>query len=151
MDEPTPKLVKQEGCKPLRDEHGRLLPGYTANPNGAPRKEERFSEAARRMLAAREVDITYSFPKDGQLITKKLHIQSDKTINDSLVAALVKEGMDGNVQAIKELVDRIEGKARESIDHTTKGEKIQQTNYTILDQVWEKKIDALHDKVARGS
>ena len=30
-------LEKQVENKPLRDEKGRLLPGYTANPNGRPK------------------------------------------------------------------------------------------------------------------
>lgn len=31
------ELVKQEENKPLRDAHGRLMPGHTANPNGRPK------------------------------------------------------------------------------------------------------------------
>jgi hypothetical protein len=113
MDEPQKKPLE---AVYNRKPDGRFGPGNTANPNGAPPKAERFSEAAKRMLEAREVNIEYTFPKNGKLVTSRLHLESTTTINDSLVAALIKEGMDGNVQAISELVDRVEGKPRQAVD-----------------------------------
>lgn len=38
--------------KQERDEHGRLLPGNTANPNGRPKKGYSITEAFRTMLSA---------------------------------------------------------------------------------------------------
>lgn len=102
--------------KPARDEAGRLLPGNTANPNGRPLKENTFSDIARTLLSSKEIHIEYTYPKDGALVKRSLNITSDNTINHSLVAALVKEGLDGNVNAIKELIDRTQGRAPQEIN-----------------------------------
>ena len=91
-------------------------PGQSGNPNGRPKKADTFSDIARTLLSAKEIHIEYSYPKAGKLINSKLNITSDNTINHSLVAALVKEGMDGNVNAIKELIDRTEGRALQMVN-----------------------------------
>jgi len=113
MDEPQKKPLE-----PVynRQPDGTFGPGNNANPPGAPPKAERFSEAAKRMLEAREVNIEYTFPKNGKIVTSKLHLESTTTINECLVAALIKEGINGNVQAISELVNRVEGKPRQAVD-----------------------------------
>jgi hypothetical protein len=115
MDEHTENRVKQEYNRPLRDKRGLFLPGYTANPNGRPKKENTFSDIARALLSSKSIDITYTFPKDGEIVTSKMQITSDNTFNHALAVALIKEGMGGNVQAIKELVDRTEGKVSDSM------------------------------------
>ncbi len=108
--------TKQDQSKPARDEAGRLLPGNTANPNGRPLKENTFSDIARTLLSSKEIHIEYTYPKDGALVKRSLNITSDNTINHSLVAALVKEGLDGNVNAIKELIDRTQGRAPQDLN-----------------------------------
>lgn len=104
--------------------------GESGNPKGRPKKEKCFSDIARQLLSAKKLNIEYTFPKDGKEVTARVSITSDKTIYHGLCAALVREGMGGNVQAIKELIDRTEGKAKEFIDHTTKGEPIAGNDYT---------------------
>jgi hypothetical protein len=106
--------------------------GQSGNPNGRPKKEHCFSDIARQILSAKKLDIEYTFPSGGTMKLSKVHLESDKTFYHSLVCALLKEGLDGNVQAVKELIDRTEGKAIESIDHTTKGEKIVQNTYNVV-------------------
>ena len=107
--------------------------GQSGNPKGRPKKGKTFSETARALMAAKKIDIIYSFPSDGKQKTKTLHIDSGKSVYHGLVAALISEGMKGNVQAIKELVDRAEGKAKEHIDHTTKGQAIRQPPLFLVD------------------
>ena len=111
MDESPVKA--EEKRKP----DGTFGPGNNANPHGRPLKKNTFSDIARALLEAREINIEYTFPKAGQMVTSKLHMESDSTINHSLIAALIKEGLDGNVNAIKELIDRTEGKAIETVKH----------------------------------
>jgi hypothetical protein len=108
----------EPGTEPGRDKGHRFLPGISGNPNGRPKKEKAFSEIARNLLASNKIDIEYTFPSGGTMKTAKVHLESTKTIYHGLVAALVKEGMEGNVQAIKELIDRTEGKAHESVAMT---------------------------------
>lgn len=47
----------------------------------------------------------------------------------SLVKSLIKAGKEGNIQALKEIIERILGKVTESIDITSAGEKIIGFNY----------------------
>ena len=75
-----------------------------------------------------------------------MHITSSESMNHSLVVALIKEGMDGNVKAITELIDRTEGKAPASIDFTTKGEKIQQHVFQVIDE----KTAAMCESIVAG-
>jgi hypothetical protein len=91
-------------------------PGQSGNPAGRPTLENTFSVIARELLLANEINITYKYPKDGRMVQSTMHMESDKTINHSLIAALIKEGMSGNVQAIKELIDRVQGKSTENIN-----------------------------------
>lgn len=49
------ELDKQEGYKPQRDAHGRLLPGYSGNLNGRP-KGQSLKEFAREMLASMPIE-----------------------------------------------------------------------------------------------
>jgi hypothetical protein len=130
MFETTEETKKQPDRAEICDAKGRFMPGHTGNANGRPKKINTFSDTARALLASKKIDIEYTFPHNGVLKTAKVHFESSKTINHALIAALIKEGMDGNVQAIKELIDRTEGRAKESIDHTTLGEKIK--GYTVL-------------------
>lgn len=124
--EPSEKQTNNRG--------GRLFqPGVSGNPHGRPKKEKCFSDIARQLLAAKKIDIEYTFPSGGVMKTAKVHLESTKTIYHGLIAALVKEGMDGNVQAIKELIDRTEGKAQEHIDHTTKGKELAQPIFQLID------------------
>jgi hypothetical protein len=81
-----------EARKPERDEHGRLLPGNTANPNGRP---PRFSLVA---LIERE-------------LRKRLDDTTDKTKAEKIVEEYIDktlETIDG--QAIRDLADRFDGK-----------------------------------------
>jgi hypothetical protein len=119
-----------EKQEPNRTGRHLFRPGQSGNPKGRPKKEKCFSDIARQMLASKKMDITYTFPKDGKLVTSRVSIDSDKTIYHGLCAALVREGMGGNVQAIKELVDRTDGKAREFIDHTTNGKEMGVDRYS---------------------
>jgi len=91
-------------------------PGVSGNPEGRPKKENTFSDICRELLQSKEIDITYTFPKKGQMVTSHMHMQSDKTMNHSLAAVLIKEGMSGNVKAIQEIIDRTDGKPKQTID-----------------------------------
>lgn len=97
MDSPVKQVENR------RDEKGRMLPGSTANPNGRPPKGWTWADCIRE--AAEEVI-------DGKQIKKHA------------AKALVKEVLKGNVPAIKEFGDRIDGKAKDHVDVTSAGEKV---------------------------
>jgi hypothetical protein len=139
MDEQSDIPIKTDE-KPIKDEAGLFLPGNPGGP-GRPKKENTFSDIARTLLSSNEIKITYKYKKDGEVKDGCLDITSDNTINHSLVAALIKEGMDGNVKAIQELIDRTEGKAAQSInlggqkDNQLPSSEVDKKLLTVLDSI----------------
>jgi hypothetical protein len=71
-------------------------PGQSGNPNGRPRKAL-LSDALRRQLAI------------------ALPGMSERTQAEAIAAALIREAIDGNVQAAREIGDRTEGKPAQAI------------------------------------
>ena len=55
------------------------------------------------------------------------------TLDEARRMRIFLEACQGNVQASKEIDDRLYGKARESIDHTSLGDKLRQTIITVSD------------------
>jgi hypothetical protein len=89
-------------------------PGQSGNPNGGPRREKRFSTILANLLESSELDASYSFTDDnGVLITKRIKVKADngKTLFHALALALIAKGLAGEIPAIKEAIDRLEGKA----------------------------------------
>src|SRR5882724_4712938 len=83
-------------------------PGVSGNPAGRPRKRP-LSEAHDDMLRM-------SAPREVVLALKKLGLQDGATCADVLSLCLFREGVKGNVAAIKELRESVEGKATQRIE-----------------------------------
>lgn len=84
--------------KPKRDEKGRLLPGYTANPNGGPtmtEEEKIIRKATKKVIEAYEDKLAGMLPQ--------------------LEPVLRKKALSGDMMAIKEVHDRVMGKAVQRI------------------------------------
>ncbi len=75
----------------------RFKKGETGNPNGRP-KLTKLTDALREQLAEIAPGAT------------------EKTQAEQIARALIKEALRGNVQAIKELFDRVEGKPMQKVD-----------------------------------
>lgn len=56
-------------------------------------------------------------------------VKEKKQMQEVIIRKLMKKASDGDIRAIAEIFDRVEGKAKQSIDHTTGGEQI--TNITV--------------------
>ena len=116
-DNPTKKPTKS--LKPVKQVNNRhtkttWVKGQSGNPNGRPKKSTSWSEIANDLLDSNEIMIVYSTSKE----TKDLHLKVDKnkTIRHAIVSALINEAMSGNIQAIKELYDRTEGKPAQKLE-----------------------------------
>ena len=96
-------------------------PGESGNPNGRPKKGEAWADVANELLNSKEIDITMKMA-DGKV--KRLSLESDKSFRHAVIVGMIKEAMNGNVQAARELADRTEGKSKERREVTTKTEPI---------------------------
>lgn len=85
--------------KPKRDKRGRLLPGYTANPHGQPKLTEEKKLLKRTM---KEFVADYK-----QKLAESLPFISP---------VLIDKATKGDIQAIKEINDRVMGKAPQTMD-----------------------------------
>lgn len=97
-------------------------PGQSGNPGGRP-KSRPFKEALDRVLATGDYSI------------------------DDVVRSLVKEAMGGNVQAAKEIADRIEGKSIATVEVSGDPENpltLHPTPATLTE--WSKLINKLENK-----
>jgi len=103
LDKTSEKQVK-------RDENGRILPGYTANKNGRPKGSLAFKTALERWANENAGKLKM---KDGTEV--------EVTALELVTRKLVEMAMEGDIQAIREVSDRMDGKAKQSIDHTTDG------------------------------
>ena len=93
--------VVASGNKPKRDEHGRLLPGGTANPNGRPiltLEEKLLKKSIKEFVEEHKQSLAESLPK--------------------ISPALIKKAIGGDVPAIKEIHDRVMGKPTQPIEHS---------------------------------
>ena len=99
--------AETSNIKPMRDEHGRLLPGYTANPNGRPEmtEEEKLKAKVQR-----------DFVKE--------YKESLRNALPLISPVLIAKAMEGDIQAIKEVNDRAMGKPDSKTDVTSNGETI---------------------------
>jgi len=96
-------------------------PGESCNPNGRPKKGEAWADVANELLNSKEIDITMKMA-DGKV--KRLSLESDKSFRHAVIVGMIKEAMNGNVQAARELADRTEGKSKERREVTNKVEPI---------------------------
>jgi hypothetical protein len=96
-------------------------PGESGNPNGRPKKGEAWADVANELLNSKEIGITMKLA-DGKV--KRLSLESDKSFRHAVIVGMIKEAMNGNVQAAKELADRTEGKSKERREVTNKVEPI---------------------------
>jgi len=77
--------------------------------------EHCFSDTARELLRASALDIAYTVGKGKDKKIEKLHLSTTKNFYHGLVAALINEGLQGNVKAIQELVNRADGKVADRV------------------------------------
>ena len=124
MKKPTPKRTsrnsssaKKAGAK-QRKNTGRAnlgkpwQPGQSGNPSGRPKKGMAISDAMRDILAGCEMSVTLRQPRK-KAITYE--VTTDKNFAYAVGAAAIYRAIKGDVFAIKEVCDRVQGKAHQSI------------------------------------
>jgi len=118
----VPSADKQSNYNRIDNLKGKgWKPGQSGNPNGRPKKGEAWADVANELLNSKEIDITMKMA-DGKV--KRLSLESDKSFRHAVIVGMIKEAMNGNVQAARELADRTEGKSKERREVTNKVEPI---------------------------
>jgi len=102
------RKTKSENLKPWKKDQ-------SGNPAGRPPIEKTFSTAAREMLKAQEITISWAVG----YAQKQRTLKAAPSFNHVLAAVLIMEGLDGNVRAISELLDRAEGRPAQTVFETS--------------------------------
>lgn len=113
-------MVKKKSLKNLKP----VRPGQVLNPHGRPKLESCFSDVSRALLKSNEIDVTYTIGKK----TKKIYARTKENFNLVLACVLIVEGLHGNIKAITELIDRVEGRPLAKVETNQ-----QQITYIISD------------------
>ena len=108
MANPNPPLKNLKSFKP----------GESGNPDGKPKGTLNFKTRAKWLLEATE-EITH--PVTGKKVTI--------SIADQIDVALIRAARKGESWAVKEVLDRLEGKSAQAVDITSDGEKISNMIY----------------------
>lgn len=98
--------------------------GVSGNPNGRPRREKTYQTAARELLASNEIKITFNVRNGSEVVKKTIDISSDHNMYYALAATMIIEGLKGNHQAVKDMIDRTEGRPNVKDVDETKGDLI---------------------------
>lgn len=85
-----------------------------------------------------------------QKMDEALPGKDKKFIKDAVATSLAEKAISGDVPAIKEIGDRIDGKAPQFIDHSTLGEKINPT-FLVATEVAKEKLEALYNDAGSNS
>lgn len=115
-----------------------FVPGKSGNPTGT-NKKKKLSDCLRELLNATEIHSYVEYTHEGKRKRKTTNIKSDNTILYDLNAILIKEGLHGNIFAIKEIFDRSEGKAPIAMT-------IKDNNKGMLQEFIEKMVEMSPDK-----
>jgi hypothetical protein len=93
---------------------GNLIPakaGEIRNPNGRPKKENCYSDTLRSLLEGQNINVTWTV--NGK--SKSLIVSATQNMYYGVAASQIMEALKGNVAAQKEIVDRIQGKAPQTL------------------------------------
>lgn len=107
----------------IRDEQGKFIPGVSGNPNGRPpmTEEEKLAKKAREKFIDEYI----------QKLTEAL---------PQITPVLIQKASEGDMNAIKEVNDRVMGKARQSTDITTNGKDLNTLSYEQATAILERRI-----------
>lgn len=108
--------------EPIPPKEHQFKPGQSGNPAGRPVGSKNLSTILRDML---EEEIDVKVDDTGRKERRKF--------SELIIRKLIKRASDGDPRAIKEIFDRIEGRAKQSVDVTTDGKPLNdEVDYTKL-------------------
>lgn len=115
-------------------------PGQSGNIAGRPKKSETYSDTLREILEAKKINVTYSITGSKGTVRKKIvKVSSNKNMYFGVAAAMIREALKGNVAASREIVDRIQGRSKQTL-HITEVENLDDkltAAVALMDQIDE--------------
>lgn len=122
MEQPTQTPINNSVITGKNPENGQFLPGNKLG-KGRPKGSLAFKTALERWANENAGKLKM---KDGSEV--------EVTALELVTRKLVEMAMEGDIQAIREVSDRMDGKAKQSIDHTTDGLPIIEISAEIADK-----------------
>lgn len=95
--------------------------GETRNPNGRPKGSLNSKTILNKFLSLQE---KFKNPVTGEF--------EKMSVYEVMSLSIIAKARKGDLNAYKEILDRLEGKAQQKIDHTTDGEAINKVTVEIL-------------------
>ena len=96
---------------PFPNDDTKFEKGKSGNPKGRPKGARSLSTILREMLEE-PIEIVVDGKKER------------REFREVIIRKLLKKANDGDIRAIQEIFDRVEGRAQQKIDHTSGGEAI---------------------------
>jgi hypothetical protein len=91
-----------------------IKPGEVRNPKGRPKGSRSFRSAMKKVLEADQVEVKFTI--DGKEVVKKIKVDNDKyNLYDAIAAVQIQQAVSGDHRAVKDIIDRMEGSASQSI------------------------------------
>ncbi len=94
-------------------------PGISGNPDGRPKKHNAWADIRNELLAASKISLSLTVPdKDGNFksVTYELGVGDEKTFRHAILTREIGKALAGDIDAIRDLMDREEGKPRQAVD-----------------------------------
>ena len=95
--------------------------GETRNPNGRPKGGLNSKTILNKFLSLQQ---KFKNPVTGEF--------ENMSVYEVMSLSIIAKARKGDLNAYKEILDRLEGKAQQKIDHTTDGEAINKVTVEIL-------------------
>ena len=85
--------------------------GQSGNPKGRPRKGKTFTETLRSLMIANKLNLKITTKRPGEKVEiQTFDIEADQNMYYALSMTLIHKSLEGDVQAINTIFDRLEGK-----------------------------------------
>jgi uncharacterized protein (DUF342 family) len=92
--------------------------GEVRNPNGRGKKTDSYSDIAKELLSSKKIDIEIEYATPAGTKTKKLVMTSKNSIKHQMICAMIHSALSGNLAAAKDLLERVDGKVKDKIEHS---------------------------------
>lgn len=117
-----------------RNPDGTIMKGYSLNPKGKPKGAISFASVLRKIALEQDKDAPVEYNPDGSI--KK------RTSLEIVTRKLIELAKAGDMQAIKEFTDRLDGKARQSIQvDTNQKVRFNPADYAEMAKLWFRQAD----------